>query len=222
MERHKYFLFNDPKYDEYALPLPWLLKCRELFKKGATLEQIRVQLLVDMERMVKNKPQLLDKLPVMKLPPDERQVIIGVRIMMADPTSEEYPQLVKLRTRFRGRKHEKRNWDTILARRRKIYHQTKEQRKTPEYRERQKKYQRDWYQRIKTEDPLRHRKMLEAYRRRRAKDKEDPVKLAKLKASARKASEKRQHRMATDPQYRKEECRKRNERYRKRKQLANQ
>ena len=198
-------LLNDPKTDEYALPLGVLKKARCKFKAGQTCEEIAKGILGFMHRTAVKKPNWLDRFPVLSLPKDDQLTIVMSRLEMADPNSPEQKNYQRLLRRFTGRKYHKKAAENMTPEERAVYLAKKREytrrhlENNPEARERNREYSRDRQNKLKEEDLDAY---LEYHKNYREKLRSTPEGRARMKENMYRGIENRKKRMAEDPWYR--------------------
>ena len=202
-------MLNDPKYDDYAVPVELLKHARKLIKQGATREQAAGAVVDLLEKAIELQPESVKDLPLIQLDNCLMQYILVLeRLKIVDPECEESEGWTRLLNRIRGREHDKRRRKDLseeeLERRRRYHTEyMRERRKNdPKILEEGRRASREHYRKRRDTDPEAHAAYLEEKRQQRIKDKADPVKAQRFQKHAKKSWKQRQERYHSDPEYR--------------------
>ena len=189
-------LLNDPRTDEFWLPIRTLKMARALFAGGSTCEQIA--------RLVLASAKAPEKSAVLNLPESERLAVVMMRLEMADPASDEHDDYKRLLARIRGRREYERRKARMTeedkeATRERGRENMRRRREDPEYMQQSREYANAAYHRRKEADPVGYEEMLIKQRRYYYEMKKMPEGRAKLKEYQRRGQEARKQRKAVDP-----------------------
>lgn len=190
-------LLNDPRTDEFWLPIRTLKMARRLFASGRTCEEIA--------RAILESARDSKKSAIMRLPESERLAIIMTRLEMANPESDEHEDYKQLLARIQGRRAYARRKASMTeaekeAERTRVREiMRKRRREEPEYMQRHREYAVKSYHRKKEKDPVGYEEMLLKQRARYVEQKKTPEGRAQIKQNRERHAEKRKQRRKEDP-----------------------
>ena len=192
---YKRELLNDPRTDEFWLPIRTLKMARRLFASGRTCEEIA--------RLILASSRDTTKSAILNLPESERVAVVMTRLEMADPASEEHDDYKQLLARITGRRAYARRKASMTeaekeAERTRVRELMRKRRESPEYMQRHRDYAVKYYHRKKEEDPVGYEEMLLKQRARYVEQKKTPEGQAQIKQNRERHAEKRKQRRKED------------------------
>lgn len=204
-------MLNDPKHDEYAIPVELLKNARKSMKKGATREQAAAEVVSLLEMCVEKEPSIREHIALLKLNLVQQHIVVEDRLRLVDTNCEESKDYTLLLNRLRSRRHDQHHRrelteEELVERRKKHNAYMRERRKDPKIRQKLRRGAIKAYHKRKANDPEAHEQYLAEKRQQRKEDLKDPEKVKRYKESAKKYEKTRQERYHTDPKFR-DECR---------------
>ena len=215
-------LLNDPRTDEFWLPVRTLKKARQLFASGRTCEEIARAILASARDSKKSA--------IMRLPESERLAVLMTRLEMANPESDEHGDYKQLLARIQGRRAYARRKASMTeedkeAERTRLRELMRKRREDPEYMQRHREYAVKSYHRKKEKDPVGYEEMLIQKRSDYLERMKTPEGRAQIKEIRDRHTEKRKQRRKEDSWFLEKEralARKRSQRFWARKKSKQQ
>ena len=215
-------LLNDPRTDEFWLPIRTLKMARRLFASGRTCEEIA--------RAILESARDSKKSAIMRLPESERLAVLMTRLEMANPESDEHGDYKQLLARIQGRRAYARRKASMTeedkeAERTRLRELMRKRREDPEYMQRHREYAVKSYHRKKEKDPVGYEEMLIQKRSDYLERMKTPEGRAQIKEIRDRHTEKRKQRRKKDSWFLEKEralARKRSQRFWARKKSKQQ